>query len=126
MHTSDHPPYRPAVGAFLLGLLGYQWVAAILKGWGYVPYRSPGLFIGLALFIGFALSALLVDFLLARILPQQALRSALWFSAVLGPYAGLLAFSTWGEPIASHIVGIVTTLLAFGLGYFLEKRFKPA
>ena len=87
------PPYRPGFGLTLAAFIIYPWVSTLLKRWNYVTYRTPGLFIGIGLFLAIILVVLLIDYLMARLGLEGALRSALWFSALLGSYAGLVALN---------------------------------
>jgi hypothetical protein len=75
------------------------------------------------LVLGMMAISLGVDYVLARLGVGLRTRSALWFAALLGPYAGLVALNEWGHPVASQAISVVATLVAFGVGYWLEGVF---
>ena len=66
-------------------------------------------------------SALAVDYGMYRTGLEKAVRSGLWFAAMIDPYAGMVALDEWGHPVGSQMIGFVATVLAFGVGYSLEK-----
>jgi len=72
--------------------------------------------------LGFGWAALLSDHELARMGASKQFRSALWFGALFGLYAGLLADNAWRHPEWSHVIGVASTVVGCGLGYLLERQ----
>lgn len=87
-------------------------------------YRSPGLFIGLAVFLGVTLATGLIDFALSFKFDDNT-RTGLWFGAIIGPWVGMWAYETWGAVVWGHLAGITGSLGGFVLAYFLNARLRP-
>jgi hypothetical protein len=77
--------------AALVAFSAVRWAFHLVKERGYLPYRAWGIALSLGMVLGFGLAALLVDYVLACIDVPKRFRSAVWFGALLGPYAGLVA-----------------------------------
>ncbi|GAB4580013.1 MAG: hypothetical protein Fur0022_27520 [Anaerolineales bacterium] len=108
-------------GILLIGYVAFSWASALVREWGYLPYRPPGLFIGFAVWLGFIFATWFVDFLLNLLNLTAQIRAALWMSAVVGPYAGMMAYDQWGHPIWSQVISLVSAVVAFSSGLMLEK-----
>lgn len=106
----------------LMALVAFRWGAELTRSWGYAPARGAGLAINFGLVAGMVLLALLVDVGLQRAGLSRAIRSGVWFAALTGPYAGMIALHEWGHLVGSQAIGVASTLLAFLLGYWLEQR----
>lgn len=122
MRTSGARYTVSSSSSALVAFSAVRWAFHLVKERGYLPYRGPGIAISLGIVLGFALAALLIDYVLARMGVPKRLRSALWFGALFGPYAGLLADNAWQHPVWSHVIGVASTVAGFGLGYLLERR----
>ena len=107
-----------------MGYVVYTWVSSLIKEWGYVGYRGPGLYIGFGLFFVGVLSVAAIDIFMALMNLNKIIRSAIWFSAILGPYMSVMVLEKWGIPVWSHIAGSVSVLLAFSLSWLLDRLLK--
>ncbi len=107
-----------------MGYVAYTWVSSLIKEWGYVGYRGPGFFIGFGLFFIVVLGVAALDIFMAFISLNKIIRSAIWFSAFLGPYVSVMVLEKWGIPVWSHIAGSVSVLLAFSLSWLLDRFLK--
>lgn len=72
--------------------------------------------------IGFSAVLLLVDILFWRVGLELPVRTGLWAAALFGLYAGQVARVELGHPVWAQVMGVCSTLLAFLLFYFLERR----
>jgi hypothetical protein len=115
------PKHTFSLGPVFVVLVTWPWLNALLAAWGYRPYRGWGLVLGLALLLGFAAAAWLVDFGLARLGIDRAVRSALWLGAAVGPSVVLWAVEQGMAPLAAQALGLVATLVGFGLGHGLDR-----
>jgi hypothetical protein len=69
----------------------------------------------------FTIALLLIDYVLWRGKLARAVRSGLWASAAIGPYAGAVAWEELAHPVWSHIIGFVSSVLVFVAFYYLDK-----
>lgn len=81
-----------------------------------------GLLIGFGVWLGIIVLALAADYGLHRAGLSKPTRSGAWLAALIGPYAGMVALNEWGHLVGSQVIGVVSTLLAFWLGYWVEQR----
>lgn len=114
-HSSGLP-----IGA--VALFSFRWINAILNTWGYKPYLGTGLLIGFGMFLGIIGLSVGIDYGLHRAGLTKTARSGAWLGALIGPYAGIVAMNEWGHLVGSQVIGVVSTLLAFWLGYWAEAR----
>jgi predicted regulator of Ras-like GTPase activity (Roadblock/LC7/MglB family) len=119
---SSHPKYEFGTSSFLVAFLSYPWVSHLVREWGYVPYGGTGIAIVFGMGLGILLTVQLIDYVLARVGLEKPIRSGIWLAAALGPTSGFTVLNEWGHPVGSHVVGSLSTVLAFGLGYFLDRR----
>jgi hypothetical protein len=111
-----------SIGIIFPAFVIIQWVFYLTKELGYAPYRGRGIAISFGLYIAMLAVIFLADYALARLGIRKTIRSALWASAFIGPYAGLAAWNTWGHPVWSQVAGVVGTVAAFGLIYLTFRR----
>jgi FtsH-binding integral membrane protein len=88
-----------------------------------VPLEGLGIIIFFSIGAGFIISSIFINTILTKLGFEKPLRSALWFSALVGPYISIVAINNWDNPALSHITGVVTAILAFVLSYFLDRAF---
>jgi hypothetical protein len=113
--------YRFSLGPLFVVFVTWPWMNTLLASWGYRPYQGWGIALGLALILGFAAAAWLIDWGLARLGLGRGVRSALWLGAVVGPYAGLWAIEQGVQPMAAQALGLAATLGGFVAGYALDR-----
>jgi hypothetical protein len=127
MEQAQKPPYHFENSGFAVGamaLLAFRWGAYLTTAWGYTPTRGWGLLINFGMVMGIVLLALFADYGLHRAGLAKPVRAGAWFSALAGPYAGMTALAEWGHPVGSQVIGVISTLLAFWVGYGLERRLE--
>jgi hypothetical protein len=122
LKTLDRPrPGSTSLGFYFAGIFIFLWASSLTGELGYTPFQG----LGIAIFfgIGLGLAALLVGInrLLSKMGLSRPLRSALWFSAVSGPYLAIAARSRWENPVWGHLAGFATTILAFCISLVLDK-----
>lgn len=114
-HSSGFP-----IGA--VALFSFRWVNEIVNAWGYRLLSGTGLLIGLGVWISIIALALAIDYGLHRAGLSKAARSGAWLAALIGPYAGMVALNEWEHLVGGQVIGVLSTLLAFWLGYWVEQR----
>ncbi len=112
----------PGFGIFFPAVIIIQWVFSLTKEWGYLPYRGWGIAISLGLYLGFLIVLFSADYGLARSGVHKPVRSAVWASAFLGPYLGLVTFNAWEHPLWSQIAGTACSLITFVVVYLIDRR----
>jgi hypothetical protein len=120
-NQSNKHKYSTSLAVIFPAIFGIRWVFQLIKEWDSLPYRNLKIVIAFAAFFVFVLAVVLVDDLLARAGIQRPIRSGVWASVILGPVIGLEAFSRWGQPVWSQIIGFTSAVLAFGMIYLLDK-----
>jgi hypothetical protein len=101
--------------------LGYFFVSFFILFWSSSLTTQTGFSLkniwGILVFLGFILILTLIILLIVSVLTSLGLdrptRSALLFSAVIGPYADLVAEHAWKIPVISHVLGFLAAILAF-------------
>lgn len=115
--TAHRFSYQFSFAAGSIVFYTWPWLNALLYRWGYRPYRSAGIWIGLGLMLVFLGLAVGTDYLLYRLGLPRRVRSGLWLAATLGPLAGFAVFNTWGYIVAGQVAAILAIMLGFVLGY---------
>jgi hypothetical protein len=113
--------YSFSLGPLFVVFVTWPWVNALLRAWGYRPYRVWGFALGLGLVLGVVLVAQLIDYALAWGGGGRELRAGLWLGTVIGPYAGLLVADRGANLMWGHAAGIAATLLGFAVGFTAER-----
>ena len=114
--------YDFGIGGGFVAFTAYRWAATMVQEWGWKPSERAWIVLGLAL--GFSLALVLVDYVLWRGRLDRAVRSGLWASAALGPYAGMVAWEELAHPVWSQVIGFGSSVLIFVVFYYLDRRLQ--
>jgi hypothetical protein len=112
--------YDFGIGGGFVAFTTYRWASTIVKEWGWQPSQRFGTVIGIGVCLTIVL--LSIDYVLWRWRFERAIRSGLWASAAIGPYAGLVAWEELAHPAWSHVIGLVGTVVVFVAFYYLDKK----
>jgi hypothetical protein len=123
MRTLDKPRHSTNISIFFIAIFIFIWSSTLTNLLGYVPLEGLGIIIFFSIGAGFIISSIFINTILTKLGFEKPLRSALWFSALVGPYISIVAINNWDNPALSHITGVVTAILAFVLSYFLDRAF---
>ncbi len=108
------------LGYFFVGLFILFWSSSITSFLGLDLKNGFGaLFF---VFIGLSLTCITiyVNKLMAKIGLERPIRSALFLSALIGPYVYLSTYNAWNLPVISHVAGFFASVLTFVLSYLLD------
>jgi hypothetical protein len=120
--TSNKMPKRRydfGIGGGFVAIITSRWASTIVQEWEQKPSQQIGIVLGLA--VCFSVTLLLLDYVLWRWRFIKAIRSGLWASAAIGPYAGLVAWNELAHPVSSQVIGLVSTIVAFVAFYYLDR-----
>jgi hypothetical protein len=123
MKSLDKPRFSTNISYFFLVIFLLVWASTLTNQMGYIPLRGVGMLITLGIIAVLILILLATNHILAKIGLSKAIRSALWFSALIGPYISIIAINNWGNSALSHIVGVFSALLGFNISYALDRLF---
>ncbi len=121
MKSMDQPRPSTTLGYFFAGLFILFWSSSLTTLLGYDVKKGWGalVFVGVALLL--TLPTLFFIRLMAVVGIDRPTRSALLFSAVIGPYAYMAADHTWSIWVISHILGFIASILAFLASLGLDR-----
>jgi hypothetical protein len=125
MQSLRRPRTTTNLGNFFGALFVFFWASSLTNQLGYQPFRGTGIIVFIGLLVGIGAALIFFDSLLGRSGINRSTRSAIWFSAVIGPYISILAMNNWGENVLSHMAGFAGTALAFWASYLLDKFLVP-
>ena len=115
--------YLPSrTGLSLSGSFGVYWAIHLFKEWPRSLNFVWRLLSGFGVVLGFILSIIFADYLLARVRIPRTVRSGIWFAAFLSPQLGVIAFQKWEHQIAGLIVGAVSTVVVFVVTFLFTKQ----
>jgi hypothetical protein len=121
MKSLDRPRPSTTLGYFFVGLFILFWSSSLTELTG-LDLRK---FLGVLVFLGFALILTLLTLLIVWIMTRLGLdrptRSAFLLSAVVGPYVNMVAEQTWKMSVVSHVLGFLGAILAFLASLSLDK-----
>jgi hypothetical protein len=86
------------------------------KGYGALIF----IVIGLTLMF----TTIFINRIMAKIGLERPVRSALWLSAVIGPYINLTTYNSWNLPVISHLAGFFASILTFIISYLLDTTLE--
>jgi hypothetical protein len=126
LKSLDRPRPSTTLGYFFAGLFILFWSSSLTtllgfdlkKGWGSL------VFLGVALLL--TLLTLVFIRLMAILGLDRPMRSALLFSAVMGPYAYMAAYHALNQPVVSHVIGFIASILAFLASLMLDRLLSKA
>jgi hypothetical protein len=114
---------RPStsLGYFFVGLFLLFWSSSLTTLLGYDLKQGFGVLIFVGVGLTLTLVTILVNKIMAKIGLNRSIRSALWLSAVIGPYVNLTTYYSWNVPVLSHISGFAAAILSFLFSTILDK-----
>lgn len=114
--------YDFGIGGGFVAFTTYRWASTLVQEWGWKPSQRFGTVVGIG--VCFIIGLLLIDYVLWRWKLDRAVRSGLWASAVIGPYAGAVAWEELAHPVWSQAIGLVSAVLVFVAFYYLDKELQ--
>ena len=123
MKSLDKPRYSTSMGTFFVLIFLFIWASTLTNQLGYVPMQGSGIVVFLALIIALGLGCYFINSLLTQIGFPKSIRSAIWFSALIGPYLGIVAINNLQNPVLSHLIGVTSSIISFILSFGLDKLF---
>ena len=127
LKTLNRPrPGSTSLGFFFAGVFVFIWASNLTNELGYIPLNGIGIAIFLGIGVGLAALLIGINSLLAKMGLSRTLRSALWLSAVCGPYLTIAARGRWDNPVWGHLAGFAATLLAFCISLVVDKLTERA
>lgn len=124
LKSLDRPRYSTNIGIFFIFIFLFIWTSTLTNQLGYVPFQGTGIIVFFGIGIALGLGCYLTNILLSKIGFPKSIRSALWFSALVGSYVGIVAINNWENPVLSHISGVASALISFILSYGLDILFE--
>jgi hypothetical protein len=121
MKTFDRPRPSTTLGYFSVGLFVLFWSSSLSKQTGFNLNSIWGTLVFLGFVVILTLTSMLIVHILARLGIDRPTRSALLFSAVIGPYVNMLTARAWNISVVSHILGFLAGILAFLTSLLLDK-----
>lgn len=121
MKSLNRPRASTTLGYFFVGLFILFWSSSITSLTGFYLQKVWGtlVFLGIALIL--SLTTLLIVRLMALLGLDRSIRSALLFSAVIGPYVNMLAQQNWKISVVSHVLGFIAAIAAFLCSLLLDR-----
>ena len=123
MKSLDKPRATTTLGYFFVGLFILFWSSSLTIYLGFELKKGVGTLVFIGLSILLTLTTLLAIRLMAVIGVDRPTRSALLFSAVIGPYVNMMVEHTWKMPTISHIAGFLASIFSFLLSLVLDRLF---
>jgi hypothetical protein len=115
------PRASSTLGYFFVSLFILFWSSSLINQTGFSLKNIWGILVLLGFILIFALITLLIASVLSILGLDRPTRSALFFSAVIGPYVDLLVEHAWKISVISHILGFLAAILAFLSSFLLDK-----
>ncbi len=111
--STDRPRASTRLGYFFAGLFILFWSSSLTSLLGFNLRQGWGtlVFVGIGLLV--SLPTLFILRVMALVGIDRPTRSALLFSAVMGPYIYIVAEKAWNVWVISHILGFAASILAF-------------
>ena len=120
MDSLDHPRTFTTLGYFFVGLFILFWSSSLTSLIGYDVNKGYGASIFVIIGLTLTLTTIFLNKLMSKIGLDRPIRSALLFSALVGPYVFLTTYNSWNLPVISHIVGFFASILTFIFSYLLD------
>ncbi len=121
MKSMERPRASTTLGYFFAGLFILFWSSSLTSVLGFDLKQGWGtlVFVGVGLLL--TLPTLFFIRVMALVGLDRPTRSALLFSAVMGPYAYMAADKAWNVWVISHISGFAASILAFLASLGLDR-----
>lgn len=124
MKSLERPRYSTNIGIFFIFIFLFIWTSTLTNQLGYAPFQGIGILVFLGIGIALGLGCYITNIFLSKIGFPKSIRSAIWFSALVGSYTGIVAINNWENPVLSHISGVASALISFILSYGLDLIFE--
>jgi hypothetical protein len=108
------------LGYFFVGLFILFWSSSITTFLGLDLKKGYGVLFFIFFGLSLTFIAIYVNKIMAKIGLERPIRSALFMSALIGPYVYLSTYNAWNLPVISHIAGFFASILTFVLSYLLD------
>lgn len=120
MKSIDRPRASTTLGYFFIGLFILFWSSSISSLLGFDVKKGYGTLIFVAVGLTLTFTIILVNRFMVKIGLERPIRSALFLSALVGPYVNQTTYSSWNLPVISHIAGFIASILTFTISYLLD------
>jgi sensor histidine kinase YesM len=121
MRSLNQSRYSTNISNFFTAIFIFFWSSTLTNHLGYTPFNGFGFIVILCIAIVIILALLFTNSILSTIGFSKSIRSALWFSALVGPYISIIAINNWRNPTLSHIAGVFSSVIAFLISFVLDK-----
>jgi hypothetical protein len=120
MKSIDRPRASTTLGYFFIGLFILFWSSSITSLLGFDFKIGYGTLIFVTLGLTLSLTIIFINRFMEKIGLDRPIRSALFLSALVGPYVNLITYNAWNRPVISHIVGFIASIFTFTISYLLD------
>ena len=120
MKSIDRPRVSTSLGYFFIGLFILLWSSSISSLLGFNFNVGHGAIIFVAVGLILSLIIILINKFLVKINLERPIRSALFLSALIGPYINLTTYNSWNLPVISHLAGFIASIMTFTISYLLD------
>jgi hypothetical protein len=124
MKSIDRPRASTTLGYFFVGLFILFWSSSISSMLGFDLKQGYGVLIFIAVGLILTFTIILVNKFMAKIGLARPIRSALFLSAVVGPYVNQTTYNSWNLPVISHLAGFIASILTFTISYLLDTTLE--
>ena len=120
MKSIDRPRASTTLGFFFIGLFILFWSSSISSLLGFEVKKGYGTLIFVAVGLTLTFTIILVNRFMVKIGLERPIRSALFLSALVGPYVNQTTYNSWNLPVISHLAGFIASILTFTISYLLD------
>ena len=122
MKSIDRPRASTTLGYFFIGLFILFWSSSISSLLSIDLKMGYGTLIFVAVGLILTFTIIFINKFMVKIGLERPIRSALFLSAVVGPYVNQSTYNSWNLPVISHIAGFIASILTFTISYLLDTR----
>jgi hypothetical protein len=120
MKSIDRPRASTTLGYFFIGLFVLFWSSSITSILSFDLKKGYGALIFIAVGLILTLIVIFLNKFMVKIGLARPIRSALFLSAVVGPYVNQTTINSWNLPVISHLVAFIASVLTFIISYLLD------
>jgi hypothetical protein len=124
LKSLDRPRASTTLGYFFLGLFILFWSSSLTTLLGFDLKKGYGALIFIVIGLTLMFTTIFINRIMAKIGLERPVRSALWLSAVIGPYINLTTYNSWNLPVISHLAGFFASILTFIISYLLDTTLE--
>jgi hypothetical protein len=124
LKSLDRPRASTTLGYFFLGLFILFWSSSLTTLLGFDLKKGYGALIFIVSGLTLMFTTIFINRIMAKIGLERPVRSALWLSAVIGPYINLTTYNSWNLPVISHLAGFFASILTFIISYLLDTTLE--